>query len=122
RHSLRCILLRVVANKARAFSRRENAEVCVISPSHCELSEAIQLLISRRDGLLRGACHRARIRATRWLAMTNVTSPRLRGEVGDGAKQSLRLRATRGSERAINKMTARGGQILLVAIDLLAFF
>jgi hypothetical protein len=24
----------------------------------------------RRDGLLRGACHRARIRATRWLAMT----------------------------------------------------
>jgi len=22
------------------------------------------------DGLLRGACHRARIRATRWLAMT----------------------------------------------------
>ena len=23
-----------------------------------------------RDGLLRGACHRARIRATRWLAMT----------------------------------------------------
>ena len=25
-----------------------------------------------RDGLLRGACHRARIRATRWLAMTAV--------------------------------------------------
>jgi hypothetical protein len=25
-----------------------------------------------RDGLLRGACHRARIRATRWLAMTIV--------------------------------------------------
>src|ERR1700731_684258 len=25
------------------------------------------------DGLLRGACHRARIRATRWLAMTAVT-------------------------------------------------
>jgi hypothetical protein len=24
----------------------------------------------RRHGLLRGACHRARIRATRWLAMT----------------------------------------------------
>jgi hypothetical protein len=28
------------------------------------------LLHSPRDGLLRGACHRARIRATRWLAMT----------------------------------------------------
>src|SRR6266851_5668014 len=25
-----------------------------------------------RDGLLRGACHRARIRATRWLAMTLI--------------------------------------------------
>ena len=24
-----------------------------------------------QDGLLRGACHRARIRATRWLAMTS---------------------------------------------------
>jgi hypothetical protein len=28
------------------------------------------ILSWRRDGLLRGACHRARIRATRWLAMT----------------------------------------------------
>src|SRR5260370_7197816 len=27
------------------------------------------------DGLLRGACHRARIRATRWLAMTVVSTP-----------------------------------------------
>jgi hypothetical protein len=27
-------------------------------------------LSSLLDGLLRGACHRARIRATRWLAMT----------------------------------------------------
>src|SRR6266478_3375145 len=28
------------------------------------------ILTSRQHGLLRGACHRARIRATRWLAMT----------------------------------------------------
>ena len=28
----------------------------------------------RRGGLLRGACHRARIRATRWLAMTEFVS------------------------------------------------
>src|SRR5467141_1250211 len=27
-------------------------------------------MTARLDGLLRGACHRARIRATRWLAMT----------------------------------------------------
>jgi hypothetical protein len=33
-------------------------------------SEAIHLTAQRKDGLLRGACHRARIRATRWLAMT----------------------------------------------------
>src|SRR5258706_994862 len=32
--------------------------------------EAIHVGDSRRYGLLRGACHRARIRATRWLAMT----------------------------------------------------
>ncbi len=32
--------------------------------------EAIHSFFAQRDGLLRGACHRARIRATRWLAMT----------------------------------------------------
>src|SRR5450755_2330350 len=32
--------------------------------------EAIHSSYTWRDGLLRGACHRARIRATRWLAMT----------------------------------------------------
>ena len=39
---------------------------------HCEerSDEAIHSSFTRRDGLLRGACHRARIRATRWLAMT----------------------------------------------------
>jgi hypothetical protein len=37
---------------------------------HCERSEAIHSFFARRDGLLRGACHRARIRATHWLAMT----------------------------------------------------
>src|SRR5260370_149987 len=39
---------------------------------HCEerSDEAIHSSFARRDGLLRVACHRARIRATRWLAMT----------------------------------------------------
>src|SRR5258708_34544838 len=39
---------------------------------HCEerSDEAIHCVIVPRRGLLRGACHRARIRATRWLAMT----------------------------------------------------
>jgi hypothetical protein len=35
-------------------------------------SEAIHLTAQRKDGLLRGACHRARIRATRWLAMRDT--------------------------------------------------
>jgi hypothetical protein len=41
---------------------------------HCERSEAIHN--HKEGGLLRcGACHRARIRATRWLlAMTNGSS------------------------------------------------
>src|SRR5882757_8746460 len=36
---------------------------------HCEegSDEAIHSIPARRNGLLRGACHRARIRATRWL-------------------------------------------------------
>ena len=39
---------------------------------HCEeqSDEAIQSYFYVPSGLLRGACHRARIRATRWLAMT----------------------------------------------------
>jgi hypothetical protein len=54
-------------------SRRGNACSCLkIGSRHCERSEAIHLAAQRKNGLLRrGACHRARIRATRWLlAMT----------------------------------------------------
>ena len=32
------------------------------------------LFFPGKDGLLRGACHRARVRATRWLAMTVVAA------------------------------------------------
>src|SRR5579872_5088979 len=39
-----------------------------IAIGHCE--ERKRLSFVRPNGLLRGACHRARIRATRWLAMT----------------------------------------------------
>ena len=39
--------------------------------------EAIQLLLNfAKAGLLRGACHRARIRATRWLATKDRTVSR----------------------------------------------
>jgi hypothetical protein len=55
-------------------SRREDAESCFGNwgQRHCEerSDEAIHSFFAWRDGLLRGACHRARIRATRWLAMT----------------------------------------------------
>src|SRR5712672_2647573 len=58
---------------------------------HCEerSDEAIHASSTRRDGLLRGARHRARICATRWLAMTaqhldclwlcEIRKPSLRG-------------------------------------------
>src|SRR2546429_9577947 len=36
-------------------------------------------LVLPRDGSLRGACHRARIRATRWLAMTEISRLSFRG-------------------------------------------
>jgi hypothetical protein len=42
-------------------------------PRHCERSEAIHChRIFRTMDCFRGACHRARIGATRWLAMTIV--------------------------------------------------
>src|SRR3954466_12486728 len=42
----------------------------VLQSRHCERSEAIHSFFVLRHGLLRGVYHRARIRATRWLAMT----------------------------------------------------
>ena len=51
-------------------SRREIADSCLkLGSRHCEerSDEAIHSFFARQDGLLRGACHRARIRATRWL-------------------------------------------------------
>jgi len=45
----------------------------VIAKSKATKQSILSFFLSffaRQDGLLRGACHRARIRATRWLAMT----------------------------------------------------
>ena len=77
RHRSR-ITLRSIRATAAGIPRH-----CEPPPRHCERSEAIHSFFARRDGLLRfarndgagygllrGACHRARIRATRWLAMT----------------------------------------------------
>ena len=41
---------------------------------HCEQSEAVQTFDAARTGLLRGACQRAGVRPTRWLAMTGQAS------------------------------------------------
>jgi hypothetical protein len=50
--------------------------------------EAIQLCFAL-SGLLRGACHRARIRATRWLAMTLEQSPSEKTDAGGyGSRRS----------------------------------
>ncbi len=83
RHSLRPLVSRGRENylQTSGASCRENAEPhprrCQrieykTHPRHCEerLRRSNPWRRKRRDGLLRGACHRARIRATRWLAMT----------------------------------------------------
>jgi hypothetical protein len=50
---------------------------CVSVIARSVSDEAIHSFFVLHDGLLRGACHRARIRATRWLAMTSKTRLRL---------------------------------------------
>src|SRR5260370_34667069 len=67
---------------APSFGRKIFQQLGRITPRGRELTRAPSLRAQRsnpffsffswRDGLLRGACHRARIRATRWLAMTVV--------------------------------------------------
>jgi hypothetical protein len=73
RHSLRPLILegRLYPTTRALFARREGGGV---SPRHCEepSDEAIHFFLVWRDGLLRGACDWARIRATRWLAMTGL--------------------------------------------------
>jgi hypothetical protein len=44
-------------------------------------SNPFSLTSAKKAGLLRGACHRARVRATRWLAMTLKYSSSNHGEV-----------------------------------------
>src|SRR5258705_8811231 len=50
-------------------SRREIAESWLTSLRGAK-RRSNPLFFSATHGLLRGACHRARVRATRWLAMT----------------------------------------------------
>jgi hypothetical protein len=65
------------AARTRRHVGRAFMSATVIARSACD--EAIQNLF-RGPGLLCGACHRARVRATRWLAMTVMvmrTSPQI---------------------------------------------
>ena len=55
------------AGRFRRGVRERSRRQAPLWPRHCERSEAIHFA-ARKHGLLRrGACHRARIRATRWL-------------------------------------------------------
>src|SRR5262249_43084552 len=52
-------------------SRRETAELYSVQAMSLRAQRSNPLLPrAPKDGLLRGACHRARVCATRWLAMT----------------------------------------------------
>src|SRR3979490_1417676 len=67
RHSPRPHGRRIQARPGR-IAPRDRGIVC---RRHCEeRSDETIHFTTPRYGLLRGACHRARIRATRWLAMT----------------------------------------------------
>src|SRR5258708_1624234 len=61
-----------IANVSTCIPRNFDEEGAALFPRHCEQRSdaAIHAFFLRRHGLLRGACHRARVRATRWLAMT----------------------------------------------------
>jgi hypothetical protein len=56
--------------KTSGAARREMAELYSVGATSLRAKRRNPFLSLRFDGLLRGACHRARIRATRWLAMT----------------------------------------------------
>ena len=63
---------REINAKPRAPRAARTKSYAELHQRHCEerSDEAIHSFFTPQDGLLRGACHRARIRATRWLAMT----------------------------------------------------
>jgi hypothetical protein len=52
--------------------RGEIALVCLYFVIASSEAAKRSIVTMARHGLLRGACHRARIRATRWLAMTGL--------------------------------------------------
>jgi hypothetical protein len=52
------------------FSHKGRRKKALNSSLRGALATTQSTLVPSRAGLLRGACHRARIRATRWLAMT----------------------------------------------------
>jgi hypothetical protein len=73
---------------------RDRGRVSYAKARLCENGATKQsiLFFARRDGLLRGACHRARIRATRWLATTVravPVGPRLLSLGGGGSMGEL---------------------------------
>jgi hypothetical protein len=73
RLSLRPLISRGCSAQQLGRDRAAGMRMCV--RRHCEeqRDEAIHSFFARQDGLLRGACRRARIRATRRLAMTTST-------------------------------------------------
>ena len=101
---------------------------------HCERSEAIHSFFARQDGLLRfarndgrgnglrrGACHRARIRATRWRAMTGEgVACRLSPSsvIASAAKQSiLSLRGAMDCFAALAMTAGQDGLLRLARND-----
>ena len=84
RHSLRPLMAEGGRFQQNSdVSSREIAKLCLVVIA-CDKRQAFargskatkqSTLVFAASGLLRGACHRARVRATRWLAMTCCLGP-----------------------------------------------
>jgi hypothetical protein len=69
-----------VQAKLERYPRSENVKLCPTVIARSEATKQSILILHLPHGLLPGACHRARIRATRWLAMTLLISLRNEGD------------------------------------------
>src|SRR6266404_9951468 len=95
-------LSRDIVLQSSGASRRGNAELYLDLTSlrgAQRRSNPLFYICGANNGLLRGACHRARVRATRWLAMTVLAAVHL----------IRHARACRGHPRVIFLGAARRG-------------
>jgi len=93
------------------------ATVFVVS-RHCEERKRRSNPALRSHGLLRGACHRARVRATRWLAMTTGLAPLVRAMYRRTCTVCASNRSSRPDEQKARAISQRPAKTLYRAVPL----